>query len=343
MTVHMALVGAGNRGTRLIREFDSLPDCRVAQVCDMNFSRLLSVREWFPHIPITAVYDDVLQDAAIEAVVLATPAASHYPLALAALQAGKHVLVEIPLASEVAQADELVSLAARNGCILAVGHTQLYHPAIAEMQTMMALDEVGQWCYMESSRMHMAVPANNSDVFWSLAIHDLATALFLARERPVMVTAAGRDFVRPDVIDAAFVTVKYESGRFSQHHVSWLSPHRVRRFFVAGHEGALVFSDNRPVKKVRLFRNEERPADPSEADYGFDQPETVSLALTPDIMGLPEAEWRNVAVRRQCADFIGCIAAGREPVADGRKARDVVDVLTAATRSLSQGWAPVRL
>jgi predicted dehydrogenase len=342
MSMQVAIVGAGSGGFKLIEAFDGRPDCRVARVCDHNYSRLLSVQERFPHLPITAVFDEIVQDDAIAAVVMATPAPARFELALTALQAGKHLWLEAPLALSRREADQLVETAGRHNRALAVGHTPLYHPVVAEMKDMMALGEIGDLCYMESSRLGPALAGATVNVLWQQAAHDVAVALYLAGEQPREVTAVGHDFSGQGLLDVALVTVHFADGRFSQHHVSWLSPHRVRRFFVSGRKGALVFSDNRREDKLRLFHLDEW--DPNRAEDGeLREQEGQAFSLSLEAMRPPEPERDDSALARQCADFIAAARDGHAPLAGGQNGREVVRVLLAAEQSIARGSTPIVL
>jgi predicted dehydrogenase len=341
MQVRLAIVGAGRRGSDLIQEFDRQEDCRIVQVCDHNFSRVLTVRERFPHLPATVAYDDVLRDDTVTAVVIATPTATHYELARAALEAGKDVAVAAPLALHGREADELATLAASQNKKLAVGHTALYHAAVSEIKQMLALGQIGNLCYMESSRLTGRRDGAGTDVLWRLAVHDVAVALYLAGDRAVAVSATGGAFSGGALIDVAFVTLRYANGSFSQHHVGWLSTYRARRFFVSGLEGSLLFNDNRQRDKLRLFRQEAGVAALNDEAFGDNQGEALSLSL--ETMLAPPAGGDDSAVARQCADFVAAWRDDRTPLGNVNLGCQVVHVLEAAGHSIAKGGIPIAL
>lgn len=345
MAVQVGVVGVGRWGARLARELDALEGCQIVQICDTNLSRLMMVQDQFPHIAPTAAYEELLANESLEAIVVATPAETHYELALAALEAGKHLMVEAPLAATLSQADRLVEEAARRKRIVAVGHTLIYHPAVSEMKTMISLGEVGRLYYMESGRLNMGLATSGAaeDALWSLAIHDVAIALYLAGERPVEVSGIGRDAAGNGLLDVAFVAIRYQSGLFSQHHVSWLSPHRVRRFFVSGAESALVFSDNRQADKLRVFAM--RPADARPLEEQELEQNAADMAFGLETLLPPDdlAGERESPMTRQCLDFINCLEQGGAPLVDGASGREVVRVLAAAGQSIRQNSRPISL
>ncbi|MCI0393392.1 MAG: Gfo/Idh/MocA family oxidoreductase [Chloroflexi bacterium] len=332
-TVKVGIAGAGRQGVAYIGEFDALDRCAVAWVCETNFSRLMDIQEQFPYLRVTATYDDLLQDPSLDAVVVASPLERRYELALAALQAGKHVLVHAPLAIDVGQADALVATAGACGLVLGSGHLDLYHPAVAEIKSLLEQDQIGELCYLESTSIRPAPADARLDVTWNLAASDVAIALHLAGERPVAVVAIGRDFVTPTLVDTAFITIRYESGRFSQHHVSWLAPRQVRRFSVAGRRGAIDFNEDRAKNTLRLFS--------STLDLAG-QEAAPALVLDLDNMLMSHLETASLS-RRACAHFLDSVRTGRQPEADGALGRDVVRVLAAASDSIRQGAALVSL
>lgn len=334
--VRVGIVGAGYWGPNLIRTFARLAECELASVCDQRPGRLAYVAERFPELRRTDRYDELLADATLEAIAIVTPVSTHRALAEAAFRAGKHVFVEKPLASTAADAAALVEAAERAGRVLATGHLFVYHPAVAELRARVRAGELGRLCYAESGRVNLGPPASEVDVIWDLAVHDVAVLLSLVGREPVAVRAEGRRYVHPRLTDVAFLTLCFEDGFLAQHHVSWLSPVKVRRFFLAGSAGSATFDDTRAEGKLLLSdpgqdsRIGARDTDATELFYRPGEVRTPQLATVPPLTA-------------ECAHFLACIRTGRRPEADGLAGLSVVRVLEAAEQSLQQGGAAVKL
>ncbi len=334
--LRVGIVGAGYWGPNLIRTFVSIPGCEVAGVCDQRPGRLQYIAERFPNLPLTDRYDDLLADPTVAAVAVATPVSTHRSLAEAALVAGKHVLVEKPLARTSVDAYALVRAAERAGRILATGHVYVYHPAVTALCEAVYSGRFGKLCYAESSRVNLGPPASEVDVIWDLAVHDVSILLSLVNDIPHEVRAEGRRYKHPTFADVAFVTLNFASGFLAQHYVSWLSPVKVRRFFIAGTTGSATFDDMRDEAKLLLSdvgedsRIGAKDTDARELFYG---PGEICAPSLPAVQPL-EVE---------CAHFLECIRTGRSPRADGQSGLVVVQVLEAVARSLACGGVPIRL
>jgi predicted dehydrogenase len=334
--LRIGIVGAGYWGPNLIRTFSSLPECEIACVCDQRPGRLQYVAERFPGVRLTDRYEQLLADPTVDAVAVATSVSTHHVLAVAALQAGKHVFVEKPLAATSAEALELVKAAERAGRILATGHLFAYHPAVARLRQGVRAGELGRLCYAESGRVNLGPPASEVDVIWDLAVHDVSILLSVLGGEPEEVRAEGRRYRHPSLTDVAFLTLRFADGFLAQHHVSWLSPVKVRRFFLAGSEGSATFDDTRSEGKLLLSDAGEDSrigARDTEARELFYRPGKLRSPLLPEVQPLTV----------ECAHFLDCIRAGRVPEVDGRAGLAVVRVLEAAARSVAAGGRPVRL
>lgn len=334
--IRLAIVGAGYWGPNLIRNFDRLPDCQIRWVCDRKPGRRRYVQERWPHLPLTDDYDEVLRDRAVDAVIIAAPVSAHHALAVAALEAGKHVFVEKPLAATSRQAEDIVDLAERKKRIAATGHLFIYHPAVTEMKAAIRRGALGRPCYAESSRVNLGPPDADMGVIWDLAVHDVAVQLYLWESEPVEVTAYGGRYVHPTLVDAAFLHLRFADGSLAQHHVSWLSPEKVRRFFVAGTLGSLKFDDTLTEGKLRVL---DRGVD---SRIGSRETEARELFYRPgDVQepALPAVE----PLRLECEQFLASIRTGLLPPADARAGLSVVRVLEAAERSLAADSRPIAL
>ncbi len=332
----IALVGAGYWGPNLIRNFNSLDDCIVRWVCDKKPGRLQFIRERFPEIPLTDDFDAALSDPRVDAVVLATPVSTHRDLALRALDAGKHILVEKPLADTTARAQEIADAGRAAQRVVAVGHIFVYNPAIVRMAELVHDGALGKLCYAESARVNLGPPASEVNVIWDLAVHDVAILLEVWKQKPAAVTAFGKRYLHPHLIDAAFLHIHFADGSMAQHHVSWLSPEKVRRFMAAGSQGSLHFDDARAQEKLRYIDQGE------DSRVGLGDNESKELYYKPGEIRnveLPAAE----PLRAECAHFLECIRAGTPPRAGAAEGVAVVQILEAACASIENDSARIAL
>ncbi len=332
----VAIVGAGYWGPNLIRNFGRLSDCQVLWVCDQKPGRRQYVQERFPKIPVTEDVGAVLSDPRVDAVVIATPVSTHHAVAMAALQAGKHVMIEKPLTDTSDRAQELVDTARQAGKVLAVDHLFVYNPAIARMVELVNAGEVDRLCYAESSRVNLGPPASEVDVIWDLATHDLSITYALWGRLPIELTAYGRRFLHPTLIDVAFLHLRFEDDSLAVHHVSWLSPEKVRRYFLVGTCGSFVFDDTLAEGKLRQIDQGE------DSRIGLEDDEVKDLFYRPGVVRYPDLEPVE-PLAASCGDFIRCIRTEQTPRADGRAGLAVVRMLEAAERSIAEGSQPVRL
>ncbi len=332
----IAVIGAGYWGPNLIRNFQSLPECEVKWVCDKKPGRLQFIRERFPTIPLTDDYGAVLGDPSVEAVVLATPVSSHFDLAIAALWAGKHVFVEKPLAGNTVDAEEIVRVSKEVGRSVAVGHIFVHNPAVAKMRELIDSGSIGRLCYAESSRVNLGPPASEVNVIWDLAVHDISILLYLWGKQPAEVIAYGGRFLQPDLVDAAFLHLRFDDGTMAQHHVSWMSPERVRRMFVAGTCGSLVFDDTLAEGKLR------------QVDQGVDSRigsgdnDVNELFYRPGEVRVPVLA-PDEPLRAECQHFLRCVRGDGRLRSDADAGLAVVRVLEAADESIHLGSIPIRL
>jgi predicted dehydrogenase len=276
-----------------------------------------------------------LDDESIDAVVIATPVSTHREIALAAINAGKHIWVEKPLADSARAASEIVDAAEKRGLILAVDHLFVYNPAISKAKEIISQGGIGEQCYAESERMNLGPPASEVDVIWDLATHDLAITYFLWGKAPKEVVAYGRKFQHPELIDMAFIHLHFDDGSTAVHHVSWLCPEKTRRYFVAGKKGSLMFDDTQE-KKLRLI---DQGVD---SRIGAKDSEAKELFYKPGEVHYPELAPVQ-PLKAACEHFLDCIIHNEEPQTSGRAGLAVVRMLEAAERSIREGSRPVRL
>lgn len=334
--IGVGVLGAGWWGPNVIRALLSLPGCGPVCVCDARPGRLQYVRERFPQVEVTADYDDLLRDSRLDVIFVITPILTHYDLALRALDSGRHVFVEKPLAASTGQARAMVARAQARDRLLGVGHLFVYHPAIVRLRQEIEAGGLGRLCAMSSERINLGPPASEVDVLWDLAVHDVAIALDLAGSLPTEVTAYGGHHVRPALLDDALLVLRYADGMLSHHHVSWLSPNKVRRFLALGTAGSALFDLVQGERPLALFG----PGFDTRIGAPDDRP--IELKYGTGEVRVPELPAVE-PLTAECRHFIECVASGRRPRADGLAGLAVVQVLEAAGRSIALGSQPITL
>jgi predicted dehydrogenase len=329
--VRVGAVGCGYWGPNVIRNLDAVDGCVLGTICDADPQRLAAVAARYPAAARTTCVDEVLDDPDLDAVYLATPVSTHHALTRRALLAGKHVLVEKPLATTVEQAEELAALAATRGRVLLVGHTFVFSPPVRKVKELLARGEVGPIYYIETTRVNLGLFQKDVSVLWDLGPHDLSILLYWLDEVPSTVSARGRSFHGEELEDVAFLTLEFPSGVLAQIQISWLAPSKLRRTSVVGRQRMIVYDDLEPVEKVKVY---DRGVDRQPASFG----EFQLTYRSGDILS-PRLDTTE-PLFLECQHWLDCIRTGREPDASPRHAVDVVRVIQAAERSLRHHGAP---
>lgn len=332
-TVRTAVVGCGYWGRNLVRNFAAISELRVC--CDVDEAIRAGIAGRYPNVGVTGSYEDVLSDSEIDAIALATPAGLHADMAIAALEAGKHVFVEKPLALSETDAQLVVDTADRANRVLMVGHLLEYHPAVEYVKGMIERGELGQIYYCYSQRVNLGQVRSDENALWSLAPHDISVALYLMDEEPVDVQATGQAFLQPDIEDVVFLTLKFASGRMAHIQASWLDPHKERRLTVVGSEKMVVFNDMEPKEKVRIY------------DKGVDRrpTEAAEYSSLAELLSLREGEILiprlpgHEPLTRECEEFLRSVLTGIAPRSDGQDGLRVVRVLERAQARLRNSGA----
>ena len=337
--IRVALIGLGYWGPHYARIVSELPNCELAVVCDTSPEALASVSPRNHGARLTADPADVFAADDVDAVIVATPTFTHHSLSLAALSSGKHVLCEKPLASTVAECDSLVAAAAQTHCVLFVGHTFLFNPAVTMMHGLIRQGSIGRLLYAHAVRTSLGPIRQDVNALWDLAPHDLSILLFLFGEEPVSVSATGRGFLRDDIEDVVFAQLQFESGTIAGIHVSWLDPYKVRRVTAVGGQRMVVFDDVALDEKLKVFDKGASYEAVSQSARGTAFGEYRAIIRDGDIVipRVPSAE----PLKEQVADFIRCCESGEQPGTGGAAGRRVVAVLEAAAESLRANGAPV--
>ncbi len=331
--MNVGIVGTGYWGKNLVRNFASIGRARLHTVCDQDAEALARIVNQYPAVRTTRDFDAVLKDSEIDAVVIATPAVTHFELAKEALLAGKHVFVEKPLCLESVQAGELVALSRREGRILMVGHLLEFHPGVTWIKE--HLDELGDIYYLYSQRLNLGIVRKDESAWWSLAPHDVSIILYLLDAVPETVSARGASYLRPGVEDVVFATLSFADGKMAQIQVSWLDPHKIRKLTLVGERKMVTFDDMEAAEKIKVF---DKGAYRELVDGGYGDHITIRLG---DIY-LPRIDMVE-PLRVECEHFVTSCLEGREPRTGGEDGLRVVQVLEAAERSIRSGGVPVRL
>lgn len=328
--VVLGIVGAGGWGKNHVRNFAALPGAELRWVCDRSESIRQDVARSYPTVRCEAEIAAMLADAELEAVVVVTDAPNHFEVAKAALQAGKDVFVEKPLALSAAHSEELCDLADANERILMVGHLLLYHPAVEKLKALVVGGELGEVLYITCQRTNLGVVRRDENSWWSLAPHDISVVNYLLDEEPIAVAATGGVFLQKErgLEDVVFATLYYPDGKVAHLHVSWLDPHKARRTTVVGDDKMAVFDDTSPDQKLTIFDKGVEPP-PSAVSYA----EGVRVRMG-DIV-VPALRMRE-PLRRELEAFLSAVRTREVPVASGRSGLAVVRALEAGSRSLAE-------
>ncbi|MGI8623387.1 MAG: Gfo/Idh/MocA family protein [Solirubrobacteraceae bacterium] len=332
LPVRVAVAGLGYWGPNLARNFAALPGCEVAWLCDAAPAALARVGAQHPGARRATDLADLLADDTLEAVVLATPVPTHAALAVQVLDAGKHCFVEKPLATTVADAERAVAAADRARRLLTVGHLLEYHPAVETLKAIVDSGQLGDLHYVYSHRLNLGKLRADENALWSLGAHDVSVLLhLLGQEEPSEVEARGESYMRPPVEDVVFCFLRFPSGRAAHMHLSWLDPHKSRRFTVVGAKRMATFDDMDLERKVTVY---DKGFDESTDGYG------EYITRSGDVWS-PQVPNRE-PLRIECEHFVACVRSGAPPRSDGASGLRVVRVLEAAQRALDDSRRDVR-
>jgi predicted dehydrogenase len=327
----VGVVGLGYWGPNLARNFAAIPNCELTWCCEADPAARDRITHAFPGVRAAAAIDELLADPALDAIVLATPVPTHADLAVRVLQAGKHCFVEKPLAKSVADAQRAVDAAQAAGRTLMVGHLLEYHPGVRRLKELTDSGELGDHIYyIYGNRLNLGKLRADENALWSLGAHDVSVVLYLAGEEPGTAVAHGASYVRPGVQDVVFCFLRFPSGLVAHLHLSWLDPHKERRFTVVGSRRMATFDDMELERKLTIY------------DKGFDEDARTYgeyITRSGDIFSprIPNVE----PLRIECEHFVECIRTGQAPRSDGASGLRVVRVLEQLQESLDAAVAGV--
>jgi predicted dehydrogenase len=328
MSLRVAVVGLGYWGPNLARNFGALPDVEVAWLCDGSPEALARHAAAHPGAKHATTLDEVLADDTTDAVVLATPVPSHAALAEQVLRSGRHCFVEKPLAQSVADAERVASAARESGKVLMVGHLLQYHPGVAKLRELVDSGELGDVHYIYGNRLNLGKLRADENALWSLGAHDVSVVLHLMGEEPSEVSARGASYMREGIEDVVFCFLRFPSGRAAHLHLSWLDPHKERRFTVVGSKRMATFDDMALEQKITVY------------DKGFDQDaSTYGEYITRSGDVYSPTIGNREPLRIECEHFVACIREGTEPVSGADSGLAVVRVLEELQLSLDASRA----
>ena len=328
----IAVVGLGYWGPNLVRNLHELPEAELACVCDANEKALDTVALRYPAVPGTTNFDDVLSDPSIDAVLLATPVSTHFKLGLQALEAGKHLFVEKPLAASSEEAQDLITAADERGLVLMPGHTFLYSPPVDAVRNLITSGELGEIYFVSTSRVNLGLHQTDVSVAWDLGPHDFSILRYWLEEAPTNVTAMARGCVMPDSPDVAFINLQFPSGTIANVEISWLAPSKLRRTTVVGSQKMVVYDDtsNEPVRVFDSGVNLRNPESFGEYRLTYRTGDIVSPHIAP-----------LEPLFLELQDFATSIRDGGTPRSSAQLGLDVVRTIEAVDASLEHDGARV--
>lgn len=336
-------LGCGYWGPNLLRNFSTLPGCRLKWVAEPASERRAYVSSRFPGARVTASWKEVLADDEVEAVAIATPAATHFDLAAETLEAGKHVLVEKPLAMSARDAETLASSAKRRGRVLMAGHTFLYSSAIRYVQGLVSSGEIGAVYFIYTQRLNLGQVRSDVNAWWNLGPHDVSILLYLrGGQLPARIAARGLSFIQPGIEDVVLAVLTWPDGASAHIHVSWLDPGKIRKVTVVGSGKMVVWDDTAENKVTVLDKGVDRiPRIGERMDYDDQARTKFDLQLRSGDIWLPRVDDGKEPLATEITHFLECIRGGVTPLTGASHARDVVAILEAGQQSLKEQGAPV--
>lgn len=328
------MIGYGYWGPNLARNLSESKDFDLLCVCDRSSERAEAAHRRYPAIMTPADSVAAMSDPRIDAVFIATPTASHYNLAQKALDLGKHVFIEKPIAGSSDEARKITEEADRKGLVLMVDHTFVYTPAVRRIRRLIDDGEIGDFLYYDSTRINLGLFQHDVDVIWDLAVHDISILIYLAPEKPIAVSAQGHTHVAGQWMNVAFITLMFPGNAIAHINVNWLAPVKIRRTLVGGSKKMIVYDDLEPTEKVKIYDKgvtiAHNQAEVEQMRVGYRLGDMHAPTL-------PASEALSTGIQH----FADCIAAGKRPETDGENGTLVVEILEAASRSVSLQGQPV--
>ncbi len=333
--MNIALIGYGYWGPNLLRNFSSVNGCTAHTLCDARPERLTLAQKIYPALNVTTNIDDVIANKNIDAVVIATPVFSHYPIAKKALLAGKHVLIEKPMTSSVKEAEELIEIADKHNRVLMVDHTFLYTSAVEKMKSLIEAGDIGNVKYLDSTRINLGLFQPDVNVLWDLAPHDVSICDYLIADKPISVQATGISHTNNGIENIAYLTLNYQSNFIAHFNCSWTSPVKLRQMLVGGDKKMISYNDMEASEKIKIY----------ETGYEIKSEEDKTKILVDYRTGnifIPKVE-SNEALKGMATDFVKAIINNTKPRCDAQLGLRVVKVLEASQESIKNNGKEVKI
>src|SRR5215471_2868553 len=334
--ISVAQLGCGYWGPNLLRNFSAQPGCHVRWVAEVDANRRTYVESNYPKTKTTATWQEAVNDPNVQAVIIATPASTHYSLAKTCLEAGKHIFVEKPLAMSLREADDLAELSASRKLTLMLGDTFLYNSAVRYLKELIRRGELGEVYYIYSQRLNLGRIRTDVNAWWNLAPHDISILLYLMDwELPVSVSARGVDYVQPNIEDVVFATLTWANRVTAHIQVSWLDPGKTRKMTIVGNRKMVVYDDVSDDKIAVMDKGIDRVAK-TDTNMHYDYFNNYQLLhRTGDIL-LPRIDFQE-PLKVETAHFLECIRTGETPLTGAAHGRSAVAILEAGQASLKSG------
>lgn len=333
--LNIGIIGYGYWGPNLVRNFNATPGCVVKSVADQRSERIVVLNKMFPSVVGVKDADDIINSSTIDAVIIATPVHTHFPLAKKALENGKHVLLEKPMTSSVAEAQTLMELATQKGLVLMVDHTFLYTGAVQKMKELIENNTIGTPYYFDSTRINLGLFQPDINVLWDLAPHDISILTHLIDREPYSINATGISHTRNGIENISYMTVNYQSDFIAHFNCSWTSPVKVRQTLIGGDKKMIVYNDLEPSEKVRIY----------DTGYQHKTDEDRNRVLvdyrTGDVY-IPKLSSQE-ALLGVAMDFVQSILQGRQPLSSAESGLSVVKILEASQKSIKNGGKEIKL
>ena len=334
--INVGLVGYGYWGPNLARNLAEADGVKLGAVCDARAERLALVEKRYPGIKLFQGWQEMVDDPLIDMVAVSTPVLTHFAIGMAALRAGKHLLVEKPMAMNVDECARLIDEAARRKLVLMVDHTFVYTPAVRKMHDLVADGSLGDIYYYDSVRVNLGLFQRDINVVWDLAVHDLAIMDFVLPDRPIAVSATGISHIpgRPENI--GYITMFFNSTMIAHVHVNWLAPVKVRSTLLGGSRKMIVYDDLEPSEKIKVYDRGITVSPQSDSLY------ELMVGYRSGDMWSPRLETTE-ALRVEIQHLVDCVEHSRRPMADGEAGMEVVRILEKGTLSMRERGRPVEL
>ena len=332
--IKIGVVGCGYWGPNLIRNFRSLPGCHLKVMCDVSATRLSSLASLYPEVATERSFEQMLGIAGLDAVVVATSVGLHFSMARSALLAGKHVLIEKPMAASAAQCEELIEIAHKKGRVLMIGHTFLYSPAVGKIKEIIDRGDLGPIRYICARRLNLGLYQKDINVAWDLAPHDISIVLHLLQQLPESVNCCGGTHITPGVEDVTSMFLNFGKDCSAMIHSSWLDPRKVREMTIVGSKRMILYDDVAPLEKIRIFdARVERPPHYdtfAEFQYSYFYGDISSPYLK-----------QEEPLKAECQHFLDCINESKTPLTSGVRGLELIRILEASSASLKLRGGPV--